>query len=48
MEKVCTKFLVHKSDDGLDEIMGYHELLETLEEQHQHELELRLIGNLNK
>ena len=37
--EVCTKFLVHKSDDELDEIMGYHELLEILEEQHQQELE---------
>ena len=36
-DKVCTKS--HKSDDELDEIMGYHELLETLEEQHQQELE---------
>ena len=34
-DKVCTKFLIHKSDDELDEIMGYHELQEFLEEQHQ-------------
>ena len=27
-EKVCTKFLVHKSGDELDETEGYHELLE--------------------
>ena len=38
-DKVHTKFLIHKSDDELDQIMGYHELLETLEEQHQCELE---------
>ena len=31
--------MVQKSDDELDEIMGYHELLEFLEEQHQQELE---------
>ena len=30
---------MHKSDDELDEIMGYHELLEVLEEQHQCEQE---------
>ena len=36
---VHTKFLIHKSDDELDEIMGYHKLLEILEEQHQCELE---------
>ena len=29
------KFLVHKSDDDIDEIIGYHELIEILEEQHQ-------------
>ena len=34
-DKVCTKFLVHKSEDELDEIMGYHELLELLEAQNQ-------------
>ena len=34
-DKVHTKFLIHKSDNELDEIMGYHELLEILEEQHQ-------------
>ena len=34
-DKAHTKFLIHKSDDELDEIMGYHELLEILEEQHQ-------------
>ena len=33
-DKAHTKFLIHKSDDKLDEIMGYHELLEILEEQH--------------
>ena len=34
-DKVCTKFLIHNSDDELDEIIGYHELIEILEEQHQ-------------
>ena len=34
-DKVCTEFLVHKSEDELDEIMGYHELLELLEAQNQ-------------
>ena len=38
-DKVCTKFLIPKSDDELDKIMGYHELLELLDEQHQHKLE---------
>ena len=31
-DKVHTKFLIHKSDDELDKIMGYYELLEILEE----------------
>ena len=35
VRKIPTKFLIHKSDDELDEIMGHHELLEILEEQHQ-------------
>ena len=34
-DEACNKFLVHKSDDELYEIMGHHELLEILEEQHQ-------------
>ena len=38
-DKVHTIFQVHKSNDELDEIMGYHKLLEILEEEHQHELE---------
>ena len=38
-DKVCTKFLVHKSGNEFDEIMGHHELIEILEEQHQEELE---------
>ena len=38
VDKVHTKFLVHNSDDELDKIMGYHKLLEILEEQHQQEL----------
>ena len=38
-DKVHTKFLIHKSDDKLDEIMGSLELLEILEEQHQCKLE---------
>ena len=33
-DKVCTKFLIHESDDELDKIMGYHELLEIFQEQH--------------
>ena len=39
-DKVCARFLVHKSEDERDEIMGYHELLESLEEQHGHKLEI--------
>ena len=38
-ETVHTKYLIHKSDDELDKIMGYHKLLEIPEQQHQHELE---------
>ena len=38
-DKACPKFLIHKSDDELDETMGYYALLEILEEQHQHKLE---------
>ena len=34
-DKVHTKFFVHKSVDELHEIMGCHDLLEILEEQHQ-------------
>ena len=31
-DKIHIKFLIHKSDDELDEIMGYHKLLEILQE----------------
>ena len=34
-DKSHTKFLIYESDDEPDEIMGYHELLEILEEQYQ-------------
>ena len=37
-DKVHTNFLIHKSNDELDKIMGNHKFLEILEEQHQHEL----------
>ena len=38
-DNIHTKFLIHKSDDELDEIMGYKKLLEILEEQHQCDLD---------
>ena len=33
--KACTKFLVYISDNEPDELMGYHKLLEIVEEQYQ-------------
>ena len=35
-DKAQMKLLVHKSDDGMGEIMGYHKILEIL---HQHEID---------